>query len=183
MRKIKSKKGIELAINTVVMLIIGLVLFGLGMSLFTQIASGGEDQIDDMRVEIVDSLAGLECNSQEWLCIPTTRLDQGERQTVNVYVTNLADSEQNIAISLPSSLTPRADNANAFVLDKSNCGSITLIPYPNPLPIARGEVAKIPMFVETNTVSRACSFTTSIEIVNSGNPGNGEKAPVVIQVE
>lgn len=187
MIKIQSKKAVELAINTVIMLIIGLVLFGLGMSLFFQIAGGGEDQVDQMRVEILDSLAGLECNSQEWLCVPTTKLDQGDAQTIYVYVTNLADTEQNIGISFPtsSSLSERTDTSNPKdrILTKSGCGSLTLIPYPNSIIIARGEVAKIPMFVESNTVSKACSFTTSIQIENSGNPGDGEKAPVVIQVK
>ena len=188
-----NKKAIELALNTVIMLIIGLVLFGLGISLFSQIAGSGNDQIDQMRVEVIDSLAGLECNSQEWLCIPSTKIEQGESKTISVYITNLGDTESSFSIKLdstsPSITNPYNNNANAYGLEKSDCGNIILTPFPSSTPIGRGEVAKIPMHVQTNTVSKACSFTTTLTIESTSPTGsttaagNGEKAPVIIQVE
>jgi hypothetical protein len=175
MNKKVSKKAVELAINTVIMLIIGIVLFGLGMSLFSKIAGSGNDQVDNMRVEIVDSLAGLECNSQEWLCVPSTKIDQGDSKTVSVYVTNLDDTEQDLGISVSAPEHPENPRSNIIV--KDGCGSVILTPYPNTIPVARGEVAKIPMFIDTGAVSKTCSFTTVVSLPN------GEKAPVIIQVE
>ena len=44
-----NKKAQGLPINVIVMMIIGLVLFGIGMALFTDIAGSGEDTIEDFR--------------------------------------------------------------------------------------------------------------------------------------
>jgi hypothetical protein len=178
MNKKLGKKAIELALNTVIMLIIGLVLFGLGISLFAKIAGSGDDQIDQMRAEIVDSLAGLECNSQEWICVPSTKIDQGDSRTISIYVTNLADTSLDLGIEIDETSSPSISKIdNSYSIEKANCGTVILTPYPTTIPVARGEVAKIPMFIDTDRVSSSCSFTTVVELTND------EKAPVIIQVE
>ena len=180
---IKSKKGIELAINTIVMIIIGLVIFGLGMGLFVKIANSGDDQIDNMRTSIVDSLGGLECDSQEWLCIPSISIDLGDSGIYYAYITNLDDKPGEFKLDF-STLGFTAP----YSLDKSGCGTLILTPFPDSITINRGEIAKVPIAINTKDAIKACSFTTTVSIehiTNTGTPtpGNKEKEPMIIRVE
>ncbi len=183
-----NKKGFEIAMNTVIMLIIGLILFGLGMGLFAKISSSGQNQIDDMRASIVDSLAGLECDSQEWVCVPSITLNEGDTTSGYVYVTNLDDDVGYFKISFEGILTPY-NGGPSRELPKTGCGRVIITPYLDEIPISRGEVAKIPFFIDTTQVDKTCSFTTAVKIghgltsgTNDGT-GNDEKSAIIIRVE
>lgn len=181
-----NKKGFEIAMNTVIMLIIGLILFGLGMGLFAKISSSGQNQIDDMRASIVDSLAGLECDSQEWVCVPSITLNEGDTTSGYVYVTNLDDDVGYFKISFEGILTPY-NGGPSRELPKTGCGRVIITPYLDEIPISRGEVAKIPFFIDTTQVDKTCSFTTAVKIehVSSGTSvpgGNDKKSAIIIRV-
>ena len=84
-----NKKAMELPLNIVIMLIIGVVIFGLGLGLFSKIAGSSEDQIDDLGERIKLGIASLECDGEDWICIPKSIIEAGESKTFNFYVSNL----------------------------------------------------------------------------------------------
>ena len=82
----KNKKAMEMSINLVVTLIIGIVIFGLGMSLFSKISSSGDDQITDLNNKIKNNIASLECDGDEIICSPSFKMKNGETKTFDLYM-------------------------------------------------------------------------------------------------
>jgi hypothetical protein len=186
MRKF-GKKAMELAINTVIMLIIGIILFGLGIGLFTKFASSSEDQVDNLRSQIIDDISSLECNDDAWICAPTLTVALGESKTGRIYVTNRKDTRESFKIkyylkNLDGSDDP-ADPENKGLVKKSGCGSLLLTGIADEIEVDSGSAISFPIHVHTGRVQKEkCSFTTILEVVDRTGTSL-EKTPFIVRVE
>ena len=174
-----NKKAMELPLNIIVMIIIGLVLFGLGMSLFGTLTGAGEEQIDELSAKVEDDLGKIECNNAEWVCAPTVDLKLGESTTSHVYVVNRGNSEKEFSINFSSSSMDLNVTGAKKVFEKDDeCGSIVLAHYPGKISIESGASAGFPVQIfSTRVIEQGCSFTLLVET------SNGEKTPMIINVE
>lgn len=173
---LKSKKSMELPINMVVMMIIGLILFGIGMSLFFKISNSGEDQIDELNSKIKNNIASLECSGEDYICAPNIQLKKGDSETYEIFVSNKADTNQVYKIQIKNLL----DNE----LTSTDCGSIRIV-YLEALNqnVLSGNSASFPVIISANKVKKSCSFTTTVELLTQSGISTGHKTPLIIRVE
>lgn len=170
----KSKKGMELSINIIVMLILGLVIFGLGMGLFAKIAGSSEDQVGELENKIKTGIASLECDGEDWICVPKISINNGKSQSFLLYIANRGDEVGSFSVNVPTTLT------------KNDCGSIDLVGYPGDIQVRAKESAQVPFIVTANKVTKfPCSFIGTISLdarVGTASPFE-EKATIIVAVE
>lgn len=170
----KNKKSMELPINTVVMMMIGLILFGLGMSLFFKISSSSEDTVEDLNSKIRTNIASLECSGDDYICAPNIKVRIGDSEVSEVFVSNRDDTNKEFKIVINGLVNQE--------LNSTDCGSIRVL-YLVDLEqtIMSGQSASFPVRISANKVKKACSFTTTIDLI-SGTSVVG-KTPLIIRVD
>ncbi len=171
----KHKKAQGLPVNVVVTLIIGIIIFGLGMGLFYKISSSGEDIVNDLNKDVKQDIANLECDGEEWICSPSYTMKKNEVGRFQVYVANKGNERiDNVRIEFPV--------ASGEELPPKDCGTATIY-YPTiEVNIQSGESASFPFSIRDVKVKDKCSFVTSATLIASGD-ADGQKAAVIIRVE
>lgn len=173
-----SKKAMELPINIVVMLIIGILLFGMGIALFSQFIGAGEEQVSELESQVENDLGQLQCDGNDWICAPTVDMGLNDDKTSYVYVVNREDSKQEYSISLSSSsMTKDTEGAKQVFEKNDECGSIVVAPYSGEISIESGDTAGFPLQIfSSRVIKESCSFTLLAEL------NNGEKTPLIISI-
>ncbi len=174
----KNKLAMELPIQIVVTMIIGLVIFGLGFGLFGQIAGESEDTVDDLRKQVQTGIQDLECSgSNEWICVPSVKLRQGERTTVSASVINRGEDSETFSIKVKKNNAELANYPQGEI-QSSNCGTLLVTEIRDGIDISRGEGARIPIYISaTKVTAQTCSFTAVVEL------NNGESTPLIVRIE
>ncbi len=176
-----KKKGEALPLNIVVMLILGIVLFGLGLGLFSKISSSGDKQVEDLVNQVNEDIKSLECTGDAFICSPTQKAKLGSISTSYIFVSNRGDKTKSFSLKFKDM------NSNKLIIEKEGCGQIE-INYLESIKtnIKTGESSKIPFIINTKKVSKkGCSFTTVVELKESDSfvDNKNYKTPVIIVVE
>lgn len=166
----------ELPINLVVMMIIGIIIFGIGMSLFFKISNSGEDQINELNSKIRTNIASLECSGEDSICAPNLKLRKGDSEVSEIFVSNKEETNGEYSIKITGLVNQE--------LNSSGCGSVKVI-YLTTLKqnIQSGESASFPVSISANKVIKSCSFTTVLELYKTGQMAPIGKTPLIIRVE
>lgn len=176
-----NKKAQGLPVNVVVMMIIGIIIFGIGMALFTQIYDSSDDQIEDWNNMIKNDINSLECPGDDWICIPNNKMNNGEKKTFQVYIANRGDSNSKFYIDFPSITTVNGKPA----IEKAGCGSVQLSfpPTQVKIDVDSGNSASIPFIITANRVSNTpCNFLTTAVLKDNNNIEKG-KTTLIVRVE
>ncbi len=96
----KSKKGMELPINVVVMTIIGLVIFAMGLALFAQISEEAENTSEGLQDKIKSHISSLECDGEDWVCAPSIKTKLGRSDTFEVFIANRGEENKKFKIEV-----------------------------------------------------------------------------------
>ncbi len=170
-----SKKTQGLPVNVVVMLILGIVIFGLGMALFNKISGSAESEIADLNNQIKNDIASLQCQGDKWICSPSNTIKNGGKDTFVVYIANKGDTSNKFSLDFALNSEGR--------IEKEGCGSILLNYPPIETEIKSGTSASIPYIVRANQVSNTpCNFVTTVTL-NSDGDGDLQKTSIIIRVE
>ena len=170
----KNKKSMELPINTVVMMMIGLILFGIGMSLFFKISSSGESQVEELNSKIRTNIASLECSGDDYICAPNIKVRIGDSEVSEVFVSNRDDTNKKFKIVINGLVNQE--------LVSTDCGSIRVLYLENlDQTIMSGESASFPVKISADKVKKPCSFTTTISLLSDSILVG--KTPLIIRVE
>lgn len=177
---IKNKKAQELPINILVLIIIGIILFGISIAIFHKFSSSSEDRIQQLQGEIRSSMSGLECENDKYICSPTVKLKPGNEITSNIFIANLKDSNKNFELSINGTTGPGSVN-----ITKSGCGKVKIMFPEFDQNIDSGKSAKVPIIVKANRVKDApCSFVTVAEVeVGSSSPKTKTAAIIIRAVK
>lgn len=177
-KKIKKAQG--LPINILVMLIIGIVIFGLGMALFTNVFNSSDDSIEKLGLEIQNDIASLECQGEDWICSPSNKMKITESRNFNIFIANRdAKDAKNFKVEI--NREELGDGKLGIIKDE--CGEI-LIVYPEmEITIQPGHSASIPFNVKATRVTSECSFVTSATLTDESDPNFEKKTPIIIRVE
>jgi hypothetical protein len=180
----RNKVAAAIAVNTVVMMIIGLTIFGLGMGLFGKISGGAEDEIDSLNNKIKSDIASLECDGDEWICVPSYKIKNGDQETFEMFIANHGESSDKFKIEL--GILPLTDG-NGNGIEKSDCGSVAVSYLESAeVNIRSGYSGALPFIVKATRVSKTpCSFITIATLSKVGVPATDfeEKTSVIIRVE
>lgn len=172
-----NRKAMEIGINMVVMMIIGIVIFALGFGLFGKIAGSSEDQLEDLQSQIKNNIASLECEGDSWVCAPSYKMKMGERSQFNIVVANRDDEAKDFSIEIEGEVVE-----NGVKIAKDGCGEIKIAYLDSEIKIERGYSQNFPIIVYTSEVYKKCSFLTAINLITDG-AGNGEKTILNLRVE
>ncbi len=175
----KNNRGVSLPINVVVMMIIGILIFGIGLALFSKISTSGNNEIKNLNNRVVNDISSLECTGEDWICSPSFSMNNGQKKIFQIYVSNKANSIKTFSIGL--NLTDLGDGKKGITSD-NGCGSIVVY-YPNiPTKIASGYSASFPFEVIASRVKKTpCSFVTVANLKESEETKG--KTPVIIRVK
>lgn len=174
-----NKIGAAIAVNTVVMMIIGLTIFGLGMGLFGKISGGADKELEELNNKIKSDIASLECKGDKWICVPSYEIKNGDQETFEIFISNHGSSIGEFAISLD---LDDIDGKGA-IRKPDTCGDL-MVSYLESaqVKIKSGYSASLPFIVKATRVSDTpCSFISTVTLIKDGVPG--EKASVIIRVE
>ena len=171
-----------MSINLVVTLIIGMVIFGLGFSLFTKISDSGNEEITNLNNKIKNNIASLECDGNEMICSPSYKMKNGDEKTFEVFISNHKDVDDIFRVEIESK-DDNNDLDGKTGIWKDDCGGV-LISYPNiDVNINSLNSASIPFVVKATRVTKEpCSFITTAKLYDSSNDEIAKTA-VIIRVE
>jgi hypothetical protein len=177
----RTKLGQGLPVNIIVMLIIGLVIFGLGMGLFTKVFKSGDDQVEDLTGQIRENIAALECEGDEWICMPTSKVRNGKTQTFEAFIANRGEDTDKFGMSI---------NLDEEVLEDSDgitndCGTIVVKYLKNfETNVVSGQGTALPITVDAAKVSKTpCSFTKTVTLTKASDSNFEQKTSLIIRVE
>lgn len=171
-----NRKAVSLPINIVVMMIIGIIIFSLGLSLFFQISGDAENTIEDLNGEIKMGISRLECDGEDWVCSPSYEIRNGERETFLIYVSNRGDSNERYRIELNLENVEDAEGVS------NDDGSILIQYATGDANVLSGESASFPFTVNAARVARTpTSFITTATLYDSLGE-EVDKTPVIIKV-
>lgn len=171
-----NKKAMELPINIVIMTILGLVLFGIGFSMFTSFAQDGDEIISDLNSQIKNNIASIECQGDDWVCAPSVRITNSKRNTFELFISNRDSSSQSFSVKI------NGTDTGSTIVNSANCGFVRIYFPTNDITIPSGNSAVFPYTVNTDRVTNIpCSFTTIAEVSFSAT--NVYKTPLNIRVE
>ena len=173
-----SKKAVGLPINIIVMMIIGLVIFGLGMALFNKLSGGAEAEVDYLADKIKNDISSLQCKGDDWICSPNNQLNNGKTETFELYIANRADTVDKFKVHI--------NNLNSEKrLERKDCGSISISYLEDfEVKIEGGYSASIPYVVRANRVSKTpCSFITSVNLTKDSDPDFVQKTSIIVGIE
>ena len=173
----KQKLAQGLPVNVVVMMIIGIILFGIGMGIFSNISKSGEDTIDDLNGQIKDQIANLECNGDQWICTPKYEMKSGTTKTFQIFVANKDDLTQKYNVEL--NLVPVEDREGI----SNDCGEIK-VSYANAqITVQSGYSASFPINVKASRVKKTpCSFVTIAKLYDE-DQNEIDKTTAIFRVE
>ena len=100
-----GKKGIELSMNFVVMLIIAIVIFGFGIRFIYTLSSNANDIKDISSKELDARVADLLCSTSQKICIGTDKkiIQKGKFDIFGIRILNVGDAQDfDILIQRPS---------------------------------------------------------------------------------
>ena len=178
----KSKKAMAIAVNTVVMLIIGITIFGLGMGLFGRLGASADDEIENLNNKIRSDIASLECDGDEWICVPSYKMKDGDQKTFDIFIANHADASDDFSISLDLVEI----DAGVFGIDKSSSCGLVAVNYLNngKVTIDSGYSGSLPFIVRATRVTKTpCSFITTATLKKTSDNNFEEKTSVIVRVE
>ncbi len=95
-----NKKGIELSINFLVIVIISIVVLGFGVKFITDIVGGASD-IQKITVDDLDNqISGLMCSSSDRVCFgfDTTKIRRGDFDVVGIKITNVLGEDKDFHV-------------------------------------------------------------------------------------
>ena len=112
-----SKRSQELPVNVIVMLILGVIIFSMGIVLFSKFYDKGEDEIGEIKRITRDEFLKLECaDDTSYLCIPVVKTKGERKLTVQAYVTNYKEQyERTLKITGGGSASCGAGGGSAQV--------------------------------------------------------------------
>jgi len=175
----KYKRAQGLPINIIVMLILGIIIFGIGIGLFSKISKPGDEEIERIHQEVKTRITSLACDGEHWVCSPAYDLPNGESATFSLYVANKGDENKKFKIKF--------DDApdGVGVIEEDKCGSIDLS-YLSSLKIniLSGESAEIPFIVKAKNVKHTpCSFVANLKLLDVQTGDEIDKTSVIIKVK
>jgi hypothetical protein len=174
MKFFKNKKGIELSINFVVMLIIALVVFGMGIVLFTRFFQEAENIRDNLDDQTRRELEAQMMSSSEQIVIYPTSLTirKGKADVIGVGILNVGDSDKFTVLSEYKTCYDRDGNdlmAGCLVDGKNPLGLLE-DPREVNIPQNKREIASVPIKVLSGAASAKYSVLITVE--QDGNPNN-----------
>ena len=173
------KKAQGLPLNIVVSLIIGIIIFGLGIAMFAKISNSGDEQIENLNSKIKTNIQSLECDGEQWICAPNYKINIGDTQTFRIFVANRGDETDDYKAVIGDGTSQKIE------LQNDDCGEVDLF-YPNDLVlnIESGTSASIPFVFKANQVLETpCSFVKSVKLEKVGEPNFEKKTPIIVRVE
>ncbi len=173
-----NKKAMELPLNMVIMIIIGIIIFGLGMALFNTIASESDEIISDLNKQIKTGISAVECqNNAGWICVPRTSV-KTDKHSSSIYITNRGE-KQSFKISLKQSGNP----INTGTSLDADCGKLIIYFPTKEVEVNSGEVMIFPFEISANLVKKTpCNFILTAEALSIQN-GVMDTTPMIISVE
>ena len=179
-----NKKAMELPVNVVVMVIIGIIIFSMGLALFSRVLGAGDDKVDLAITMVKGGIESLECEGDEWICSPSVSMKDGDTKDFKIYVANRGELDSKFEVDLPNLV----EVSGGFGI-KKDCGEIIVI-YPKDIKsnIFSGEGAEVPYQVKANNIkSRPCSFVTTAVLDDSDDKNfedaENKKAAMIIEVK
>lgn len=130
-----AKKGIELSLNFIVVLIISLVVFGFGISFISNLSSKASDLQELTISELDDRIGDLICEGSERVCVGIDRktIKKTSFDLFGIKIINILDSQNfDITVTRP---TP-----SGYTRNKAEIQSDGLISNP---PLNRGRTINI----------------------------------------
>jgi hypothetical protein len=177
-KKVSMKKAQGLPINIVVMLIIGLLIFSLGMALFFQIFEDSEAQIGDLGDQVNREITGLQCPRDQSLCSPDQEMKNGETETFNLFIANNLDTNEAFRVEID---LVEIDTGK-FGIENSN-GAILIQYFTGEVSVLSGTSASIPFSVQATRVGKTpANFITTAHLLDSSGTEIG-KTPLAIRIE
>jgi hypothetical protein len=158
-----NKKGIELSINFIVLLIIALVVFGMGIKLFTMFFAEAENIKQDLDDQTKRELQAKMMSSPEQVVVYPTSLtiQKGKADVVGVGILNIGGGTDFTLTSEYHGCYDREGNN----MDTGDCKiKIKLVAERDvTVPLNKREIASVPIRVDSNAASGKYSVLITVE--------------------
>lgn len=162
----KSKKGaLELSMNTIIIIIIGVTILSLGL-LFVRGIFKQVESLSKSAFETADAEIGQISNVDKPLTLvpKDISVEQGSAETVEVIIANFEPNEINIQVTA----TPPTNNP------KIDCSfADTMQPYSNQYILASGQQASITLIVDEKNGPLG-NYVCNIDLSGEGLPATGD---------
>ena len=176
MNKMTNKKGIELSINFIVMLIIALVVFGMGLMLFKKFFVSAEGIKEDLDDQTRKELQAKMMSSPEQVVIYPTSLTikKGRGDVIGVGVLNIGgDTTFTITPKFEKGYNRDGELIQGISCDPNNpdtCPIQVPAPLDRTVQLNKREIFSVPLRVNNNVASGKYSVSIKVEQTGKSAP-------------
>ncbi len=122
---LRNKKGIELSMNFIVVIILSIVIFGFGIQFISRLFTQGTDITKMSESELDEKIRNIVCEGSERVCIADESIRVGRKRIgyFGIKIFNILEGQNfDIAVSRP--------NPSGYRRDKSEIYSDNLVWFP-----------------------------------------------------
>ena len=169
--KVNKKGALELSINTIIIIVLGVTLLSLGL-IFVNRVFGNVEELGGSAFERAQSeLEKISGNVDEYLTVVPSKVkvEQGSSTGVYLLVTNLGEET---LTGLEATLISYQEDVECIFLDKTESRSVR--------DLESGEQDKIEVLIESSNTASLGTKTCDVEV--PGLPGDNEKG-IIIEIE
>jgi len=177
----KKRKSQGLPINILVLIIIGLILFGMSLVIFKKFANASENRVSNLEKQVKNNIEGLECGNNKFICSPVFTLKEGKTYTGKIFVSNIGNTKSSFTIKIKKPNVNYYLEKGLITITKKNCGTLKLSFPPFTESIKSGKSGSTIILIDASQVSNSCTFTTIAEVLDN-NKAVG-KTPIIVNVE
>ncbi|MBI2651776.1 hypothetical protein HYX01_04855 [Candidatus Woesearchaeota archaeon] len=179
------KKGIELSLNFLVIIIIALVIFGFGIRFIYKLTSEA-DKLGSVTTEELDEKIGnLFCQNAEKVCMPISKktIQKGKFGVMGIKITNILDKKQDFSIQInpssPAGYTKNNDAIQPSEINKEN--KIKLKYRQSPISIEKNGEEIIGIGIEIPKNAKSGTYIFNVD-VGYGTESYGETNKFYVEV-
>lgn len=183
------KKGIELSMNFLVILIISLVIFGFGIYFISQLSSQATGLADITLGELDKKIGDLICEGSVRVCIGIERqvIKKGKLGVFGLKILNLDDSQE-FEVSVTPSNPVGYDSNSKAILITGNFKGLSIVPsiYTNPgraVLIDKNEEETMGIGIEVPKQAPPGTYIFNVNIKDSSGNDYSKTQKIYVEVQ
>jgi len=172
----KNKRGIELAVNFLVMLMLGIVIFAFGIRFAYKLFAQGNELTSDAYKQYSKQIEGLACASAEKVCLPTKTLtiDGTKPAIFGVVIENVLTSEQTFNVKVtPTNFVAKGSPGRSVAFQAGEeDDKIQFLPKPtdplSTITLQSKEKQSVGIVIQANG-AEAGTYSFTVEVLREGS--------------
>jgi len=185
-RLLNNKKGVEIAVNYIVMMVLGLATLSLGFVIVKAFFVGGDKSITLTNDQLNAKVSDLLCDSNDIICFSDNNqlIHRNEYAFVGLHVKNINDQGITVDVSIDPPSTKLYAQDGSTIIDPNAISQVNIVPIDTQLNIAAKQTEKLGfgLYASKTAPLGTYSFLVTVTDASGANLFGTKKDRIDIQI-